>query len=130
MANSLNLNLLPGLWAVCRLPAEAPLPDWAGSDELLAFIRTREELCIVCADENIPADITIERGWGLYKVQGPLDLSLVGVLASITDPPAGAGVSIFTLSTYDTDFFLVKETDLERSRLVLEQAGHKVHQTY
>ena len=130
MTTYLNLHLFPGLWAVCRLPAGTPLPDWAQSDELLAFIRTREELCIVCADENIPADIKTEGGWRLYKIQGPLDFSLVGVLASITKPLADAGVSIFTLSTYDTDLFLVKEFDLERSRRVLEQAGHTVHQMY
>ena len=128
MATSLNIHILPGLFAICRLPAEAPSPEWAQSDELLAFTRTRDEFSIVCAEEQIPANVTAERGWRTLKVAGPLDFSLVGVLASLVVPLADAGVSIFALSTYDTDYILVKESDLESSRQALEHAGHKVLQ--
>ncbi|MCK5430181.1 MAG: ACT domain-containing protein, partial [Anaerolineales bacterium] len=105
----MNIHILPGLFAVCRLPAQAPSPEWAQSDELLAFTRTRDEFSIVCAEEQIPANVTAERGWRILKVVGPLDFSLVGVLASLAVPLADAGVSIFALSTYDTDYILVKD---------------------
>ena len=126
MATSLNIHILPGLFAVCRLPAEAPSPEWAQSDELLAFTRTRDEFSIVCGDEQIPANVTAERGWRILKVVCPLDFSLVGVLASLVVPLADAGVSIFALSTYDTDYILVKDYDLESSCQALEHAGYKV----
>jgi hypothetical protein len=126
MATSLNINLLPGLYAVCRLPAKAPSPEWPKSDELLTFTRTRDEFSIVCADEQIPANIKAERDWRVLKVAGPLDFSLVGVLASLVGPLADAGVSIFALSTYDTDYILVKKSDLESACQALEHAGHKL----
>ena len=127
MAVSQTLNLYPGCWAVCRLAAEEQLPEWAHSEDLLALIRTQDEITVVCADERIPAGVTAERGWRVLKVQGPLDFSLVGVLASLAVPLADAGVSIFALSTYDTDYILVKDVDLDRARQALEQAGHKMH---
>jgi hypothetical protein len=127
MTSSQNLNLLPASWAVCRLPAEASIPEWAHSDDLLAFIRTRDELTVVCSDERIPLEVTVEHGWRVLEVQGPLDFSLVGILASVAVPLADAGISIFTLSTYDTDYILVRNSDLELSILTLQRAGHKVH---
>jgi hypothetical protein len=126
MTNSLTIHILPGLLAVCRLPADAPSPEWARSNELLAFIRTQDEFSIVCAQECIPENVTAERGWRVLKVAGPLDFSLVGVLASLALPLAEVGVSIFALSTYDTDYILVKEVDLDSACQALREAGHVV----
>ena len=90
------------------------------------MIRTREELSVVCSERFVPPEVNAERGWRAFQVQGPLDFSLVGVLAEIAEPLAKAGVSIFTLSTYATDFVLVKDSALERALEVLTQAGFQV----
>jgi hypothetical protein len=93
---------------------------------LSAIIRTQEELSIVCEQENVPPDIRCERNWRAMKVAGPLDFALVGVLASLAGALADAGVSVFALSTYDTDYLLVKADTLERAIDALEAAGHRV----
>jgi hypothetical protein len=92
----------------------------------LAFIRTRDELTVVCVERLVPPEVIAERGWRALQVQGPLDFALVGVLAAITVPLAEAGVSIFAISTYDTDYILVKEEALERAIQALGQAGFLV----
>ena len=96
----LPLVILPDRLAVCRLPVESPYPDWAKPGDLLAMVWTRDELSVVCQERLVPPDVCAERGWRLLQVQGTLDFSLVGVLASIAVPLAMAGVSIFALSTF------------------------------
>lgn len=120
------LVVLPDRLAVCRLAAETPFPDWARPGDLLALIRTRDELSVVCSERFVPPEVNAERGWRALQVQGPLDFSLVGVLAGIAEPLAKAGVSIFALSTYETDYVLVKESTLERALEALHQAGFLV----
>jgi hypothetical protein len=124
--NDLPLVLHLERLAVCRLPVEAPFPDWARPGDLLALVRTRDELSVVCPERFVPPNVRAERGWRAFQVQGPLDFSLVGVLVSIAAPLAEASVSIFALSTYDTDYVLVKEGDLERAIQALNQAGFLV----
>ena len=126
MTPPLTIDIMSGLFSVCRLPADAPLPDWARSNELLAFTRTPDEFSIVCGEEHIPENVTAERGWRGLKVAGPLDFSLVGVLTSIALPLSEIGVSIFAISTYDTDYILVKEGDLDTAYRALKEAGHVV----
>jgi uncharacterized protein len=113
-------------FAVCRLPAESAFPEWAMPGDLLALVRTRDELSVVCAERFVPPEVKAERGWRALQVQGPLDFSMVGVLAAITLPLARAGVSIFSISTYETDYLLVKENHLERAEQALTQAGFLV----
>ncbi|MEW5872513.1 MAG: ACT domain-containing protein [Chloroflexota bacterium] len=126
LPGDIPLLLLPERLAVCRLPADAQFPDWARDGELLALVRTSSELSVVCAERFVPPEVKAERGWRVLQVQGPLDFSQVGVLASITVPLAKAGVSLFALSTYDTDYILVKESALERAVQALNQAGFLV----
>jgi hypothetical protein len=132
METDLPLVVLPEKLAVCRLPAEAAVPDWAdpallypGSD-LLSVVRTRDELSLVCSERFVPPEVKAERGWRALQVQGSLDFSMVGVLASIALPLARAGVSIFVISTFETDYVLVKESALERAVQALGQAGFLV----
>lgn len=123
----LVLNLMPGEFAVCRLPAGAPLPAWAGSSsQFFALVRTPDELSVVCTEQDVPDTVQAEPGWSLLQILGPLDFSLVGVLASLALPLAQAGVSIFALSTFDTDYLLVRKTDLSRAVQALAQAGHQL----
>ncbi len=124
--HSLTLALLPDRLMVCRLPAEAEIPDWVKFGGISALIRTNDEFSILCEDGAAPEGIPAERGWRALKVSGPLQFSMVGVLASLVMPLAQAGVSIFVISTYDTDYLLVKEFALPDALLVLRQAGHSI----
>jgi hypothetical protein len=126
VSTDLPLILLPERLAVCRLAADTPFPDWARPGDLLALVQTRDELSVVCAERFVPPEVRTERGWRALQVQGPLDFAMTGVLVSITIPLARAGVSIFALSTYDTDYVLVKENSLERALHALSQAGFLV----
>jgi hypothetical protein len=114
MEKSLSLLILPGRYAVCRLPADALYPVWAAG-EFVSMSRTAEELSVVCAEDFVPADMRCERGWRCLRVAGTIDFGVIGVLASLTGALAGAGVSVFAVSTFDTDYLLVKETDLDRA---------------
>lgn len=122
----LPLLILPDRLAVCRLPAESPFPDWARQGDLLALVQTNDELSVVCTERFVPPDVRAERGWRGLQVQGPLEFAMIGVLASIAVPLAHAGVSIFVLSTFDTDYVLVKEDALDRAVGALNQAGFLV----
>lgn len=120
----LTLHVLSERLAVCRLPADARLPAWATNAPFFSLIRTSDELSVVCPDTCVPADIRCERGWRALRFVGALDFALVGVLVAVAVPLAEAGVSIFALSTYDTDYVLVRETQLADAVAVLERAGH------
>lgn len=126
LPTDLTLLILPERYAVCRLPAEADFPEWARPGDLLALLRTRDELTVVCAERYAPPEARAERGWRALQVQGRLDFALVGVLASIAVPLARADVSLFALSTFDTDYVLVKENSLERAVAALTQQGFLV----
>jgi uncharacterized protein len=121
-----NLTLLPGRLMICRLGPEAAIPAWAGRGPLTSITRTSDELSVVCAETDVPAGIKAERGWRSFKVEGPLDLSLTGVLASLAAPLAEARINIFAISTYDTDYLLVKEERVSLAAEVLTRAGHRV----
>jgi uncharacterized protein len=122
----LTLILLPDRFAVCRLSGQDPVPAWAWTGSLCSITRSAEELSIVCAQEAVPDAVTAERDWRALKVLGPLDFSLVGILARLTAPLAAAGISLFAISTYDTDYLLVKEERLAEAVAALQQAGFRV----
>lgn len=121
------LRLLAGAFAICRLPPSATVPAWAWSGPLASVTRSEDELSIVCTDAAVPpAAERVERDWRALVVAGPLDVDLVGVLAGLTAALAAAGVSVFALSTFDTDYLLVRARDLERAVAALRQAGRRV----
>ncbi|HEY7020771.1 MAG TPA: ACT domain-containing protein [Ktedonobacterales bacterium] len=124
----MKLFLLPGFFAVCQLDPNAPLPVWAtlASSRLVSITRTHSELSIVCAQEDVPNDVRTERDWRCLMVEGPLDFSLTGVLSALLAPLADAGVSIFALSTFDTDYLLVRAAQLDLTIETLNAAGHPV----
>ena len=122
----LTLSVLAEPLAIARLEPAAPVPDWAGSGELCSVTRTADELSVVCGDAAVPAGAPAQRGWRALKVHGPLDFSLTGVLAALSAPLAHASIPIFALSTYDTDYVLVRDEDLQRACEALEHAGHTV----
>lgn len=122
-----SLTTMPGRFAICRLPADAVLPALTGSSSFVSITRTPDELSIVCDEQSAPKDARAEPGWNLLKVEGPLDFSVVGIVASLTAPIAAAGISIFVISTFDTDYLLVKTENLHTAADALRRAGHTVH---
>ncbi|HEY5479155.1 MAG TPA: ACT domain-containing protein [Gaiellaceae bacterium] len=123
--SGLDLRLLAGSYAVSRLSPDEALPEWARG-ELLAVIWTPDELSIVSAADSVPESVRSELGWRVLRVAGPLDFSLVGILAALTGALARAEVAVFSLSTFDTDYLLVRERDLERALSALESDGHRI----
>lgn len=132
MRMQLTLSLLPATFAICRLDGAAQIPAWGslvdvGADAgLVSITRTPDELTIVCPQHHVPDGIQAERDWRCIRVAGPLDLALTGVLASLAEPLAQARISIFAVSTYDTDYLMVKDKHLDRAMHVLLRAGHRV----
>lgn len=123
----LPLELLPEKLAVCRLPAGAPLPPWAlKSRAFLTVSYTPEELSITADQSHVPDDVRAERDYRAIRVRGPLPLHLIGVLAALAEPLAAARLAIFAISTYETDYVMVKTIDLARAVAALEGAGHQV----
>lgn len=127
-AQVMELRVLRGRLAVCRLPVDAPIPAWALAGALVSITRAADELSIVCPEADVPDEVQAERGWRTLQVAGPLDFALTGVLAALAVPLAEAGVSIFALSTYDTDYVLVRASDLPCAVAALERVGHTVRE--
>lgn len=119
--NDLNLTLLPEPMAVCRANPDEPFPDWLPGSGIWSLTRTAEELSLVISEHLAPQDWQIESGWRCLKVEGPLDFSLTGILSALTAPLAAAGIPVFAISTYDTDYLLVKQNHLEKTLVVLAQ---------
>lgn len=113
VGTAVDLVLLEPTFAVCRLPADEVVPDWAHRGSFHSVTRTPGELSIVCEQEVVPPEVQSETGWRCLMVEGPLAFTEVGILASLTAPLAASGISVFAISTYDTDFLLVKEASLE-----------------
>ena len=128
-ALSLTLVVQPGQLAVVRLPPDAHVPPWAFSavpGALWSMTRTNDELSLVRAADAVPSDARAERGWRALRVAGTIDFALTGVLASVLAPLGEAAISIFAVSTYDTDYVLVREHALSAAIDVLRAAGHEV----
>jgi uncharacterized protein len=125
----LDLELLPGDYAICRLPAGSPLP--AGFTEghtsgVFSVTWTAEEISILCPADQAPDGATVETPWRCLRVAGPVQLTLTGILASIVSPLAAARVNIFAFSTFDTDYVLVPAVRLSEARSALIGAGHRL----
>lgn len=99
--------------AICRLPPGAELPAWIDEGDLLSVTRTKDELSIVCSAFCVPEDVTAERHWRMVKVKGPLDLSLTGVIATLTTPLSEKGISVFVISTFETDYLLLRSEQFD-----------------
>ncbi len=123
---SLTLSVLPATYAVCCFDHTAPAPAWVLAGDFISLTRTPNELSIVVLQSSVPDDVTCERDWRIFQVQGPLDFALTGVLASLAQPLADAGIPIFVVSTFATDYLLVKSHQLREAMDVLRAAGHQI----
>ena len=123
---NLTLSLLPENYSICRLGPAVDIPPWALAGNFFSITRTEEELSLVCSQEVVPDGVQCEKGWRCVMVVGPLDFSLTGILASLTASLAEAGITVFAISTFNTDYLLVKADNLKRAVLKLKEAGHDV----
>jgi|SRR5579884_1653336 hypothetical protein len=124
--NPLTLHTLDGTFAICRLESHTPVPPWAAASAFFSITRTADELSIVCPEESVPEGIPCERGWRCLRVAGTIPFSVVGVLASLTTPLADAGIIVFAISTFDTDYLFIKAEDLARAVVILREQGHTI----
>ena len=121
---TLTLSLLTGRYAVAKLSAGVAIPESATQGEFFSVTRTADELSLVTAERNVPAGAKVAEGWRVFKVHGPFEFTEVGVLASLTEPLAREKIAIFVVSTFDTDYLLVREENLHPAINALQRAGH------
>jgi hypothetical protein len=125
----LELSLLPGRFAISRMAADSPIPGWATQGPFFSVTRTGDELSIVTELSRVPANVKSQPGWRVLKVHGPFVLSEIGVLAALAAPLAEAKISLFAISTFDTDYLLVASETLSAAIAALERAGHTIHRS-
>ena len=124
--HQLTLKLLPQKFSVCRLAADSSVPQWATRGAVFSITGTADELSVVCESKYVPSSVKSEKGWRCFKLEGPFPFTMTGVLTSVLEPLAKAGVSIFAISTYDTDYVMVKEKSLAKAVRALKASGHCV----
>jgi hypothetical protein len=119
----LRLRETPWRLAICRFAPDSPLPVWVlhASAEFWSITRTPAELSVVCSEDDLPpsVDEKVERDWRAFAVVGPLPFELTGVVSGLTAPLAAAGIPVFVVSTYDTDYLLVKAVDFVNAHGIL-----------
>ena len=125
---SFELSLLAETFTICHLAADAAVPEWATQGQFFSVTRTSEELSVIAETALVPDRLRTELSWRVMKVHGPFDLSEVGVLVSLVAPLAAAGVSVFAVSTFDTDYLLVQCSQLREGVTALRNAAHTVHE--
>jgi hypothetical protein len=125
----LELTLLPERFAISRLAADAPIPAWATEGPFFSVTRAGHELSVVCELSRVPVGVQSQSGWRVFKVHGPFVLTEIGVLSALATPLAEAKLSLFAISTFDTDYLLVASETLSAAVAALERAGHKIHRS-
>jgi len=125
MADSFSFVVHPERLAICRLPADAPVPDWARGG-FVTISRTAAELSIVCDQRHVPASVQQERDKVAFGIDGVVPMTTVGLLASLCGALAKVRVPVFVVSTYDTDYLLVSAANFDAARAALAGLGHRV----
>ncbi len=129
LTRRLELTLLPERFAISRLAADATIPEWATQGPFFSVTRTGDELSAVTELSRVPPGVQSQPGWRVLKVHGPFVLSEIGVLASFAAPLAEAKISLFAISTFDTDYLLIAGETLLAAIAALERAGHTIHRS-
>ncbi|MBU3169930.1 ACT domain-containing protein [Clostridium estertheticum] len=122
----LTMKLLNEKFSVCRLNKNEQIPEWVKNSSFYSISKTSDELSIVCSQDIIPSNIKCEKDWRILKVEGPLDFSLIGIISSISTILALKRISIFAVSTYDTDYILVKNKDIDNAILALSNERYEI----
>lgn len=124
----LDFKLLKDEYSIYRLNRDSPIPEWIYDSDFYSVTRTSDELSIICkpVDLILGIDIKIDNHWRILKINGVLDLSLIGVIAAVSTILQENKIPIFTISTFDTDYVLVKDRYLNKTVAALRHAGHKI----
>jgi hypothetical protein len=122
----LKLKVLSSNYGVCRFDPHTEVPSWAMQGDFFTVSKSQEELSIVCQASLIPADIKAEKEWRIFKIEGPFSFTQIGILNAVTSVLSENGISLFAVSTFDTDYIMVKCADLDRSIQALRKAEHQV----
>lgn len=123
----LNLIILNETYAICRFKADSDFPDWISDSEFYSLTKTKDELSLVCQqNDSLSQAIEINKDWRIIKVSGPLDFSLTGIIAEISGILAENKIPVFTISTYQTDYFLVKGQDINKAIDSLKYSGYDI----
>jgi uncharacterized protein len=126
MARTLDLTVEPWTLAVCALGRDAEVPEWATRGAFYAVVRSPGEMTVVCETGLVPDDARAQKGWRCFSLAGPIAFTETGIVASIAVPLAAAGIGIFVVSTFDTDYVLVPGARLAEAVVALKAAGHRV----
>jgi uncharacterized protein len=121
-----RISILQDIFAICRFEKDDEIPHWALKDRFVTITRTDEELSILAPIRSIPNHLVYDGDWKCLKVEGPLELTLSGILASLIGPLAKAGIAVLAIATYDTDYFLIKQDRLELAVQILLDEGHHI----
>ena len=115
-----TLSILPEKFGICHFDKNSLLPDWALEEKrFVSIVRTKDELSIICPEDKIPGGVLIERGWRAFKLHTVLDFTATGIVSGLSTPLAKVKISIFCISTYETNYILVEEKNLEKATKVL-----------
>ena len=125
MPRKLKFSRLSGSFAICRLNPGAVIPDWAPHGSFFSVTSSAEELSVVCAETQVPAHVAHEGDWACLKLEGPFPFSETGILTSFVQPLSERAIPVFAISTFDTDYVLVKCGWLDRAVEALRDAGHE-----
>ncbi|MBN2102856.1 ACT domain-containing protein [bacterium] len=120
----LRLSVLPQMYIICSLPPDSKIFDCSDLSSFFSITKTSKELKIVCDENHIPGKCRKSENWKCMKVEGSFDLHTIGVLESIAAPLAKNKISLYVVSTYDTDYILIHATDLDSAVSCLTEYGH------
>jgi uncharacterized protein len=129
LTRRLELTLLPERFAISRLAADSPIPEWAMQGPFFSVTRTGDELSVVTELSRVPPGVQSQPGWRVLKVHGPFVLSEIGVLSALATPLAETKISLFAVSTFETDYLLIASETLSAAVAALERAGHTIHRS-
>jgi len=118
----LALTVLSEKLGICHLGKNIPVPDWAISGEFSSITRTSKELSIVYPQDKIPGGVLFEKDWRAFRLESVVDgVYSVGIIASLAKPLADNGISIFNISTYETNYLLVEDKNLAEAEEILSK---------
>ena len=123
-----DLIILKDTYTIYKFKSSSKTPRWIENSEFYSVTKTKDELSIVCKqmEVKLPAGGVVDKNWRMIKIIGPLDLSLTGIIAEISSVLAMSGIPVFTISTYHTDYFMVKEENLDKAIVALKDNGYKM----
>lgn len=122
----MNLLILDGMYAVCRLDPGDEIPAWIDESDFLSVVRSSDELSIVCSQKLVPQEIGCNRDWRLIRIDEELDFEMVGILNRFLLPLEKAGIAVFVVSSYNTDYIMVASRKLKEAVAVLKDEGHHI----